>query len=431
MIRKYERELIIIGGGVAGAILAYLAARAGAQVTLFRISDKTRPFADTLRNHGWKQSGLVYIVSIPREAARMMAWGKLMLDMFNVVPLPGPGIFRMASDARAERFQKDAAKFNIPIELYSDYESAQILGALHEPGSYNFETPDRPFNLAELMESALIRAEMEGAEIVELEPDNQVELIRDRSVANGFLVKAGGALFEAQATVVCAGAGTPKLLEQIGAEHRIGVFRSTLLSVGDLNVCSASLLFDLDTDLALVRHPSLVTPDLHYDVIGARNRVPLTSQKASHRLVTHKEICDLLRLLPTTYREAVELKGYKVNAGHKTEALNEKGEPTAAPYVEEVKAEGIRRLFVGLPGKATMGLWTAKRLMDLLQLPHNLDPHNSETDRARSTKQQFTPMDTEQYPRLMHWDYPGEDKREGQNDEGDESIHDGNRGYEN
>jgi uncharacterized membrane protein len=430
MIEK-ERDLIINGGGVTGAILAYLAAKAGARVTLFRISDKNRPFADTLRNHGWMQSGLLYAVSIPREAARMRRWGKLMLDMFNVVPLPGPGIFRMASEARAEQFRQEAARLNIRVELYSEAEAQEIVGAVHESGSHSFAVPDRPFNPAELVDSALIRAEIEGAEIIDLDPGCPVELVRESNAPNGFLVKVGDKLYGAGATVICAGAGTPRLLEQVGAEHRIRVFRSTLLSVLGLNLCSAPLLVDLDTGLSLVRHPSQVMPGLYHDVIGARNRVPLTSQEAGHRLVTQAEINDLLRLLPTSYREAVEMKGFKVNAGHKTEVLNEKGEATAAPLVEEVKAKGISRLFVGLPGKATMGLWTAKQLMDLLQLPHNLGPDEEETYGTTRPGHQLNTGNTEQYPKHMHWEYPGEDKREGEHDEGDESIQDGNSEYEN
>jgi glycine/D-amino acid oxidase-like deaminating enzyme len=428
---KNERDLIIIGGGVTGAILAYLAAKAGARVILFRISDKNRPFADTLRNHGWMQSGLLYAVSIPREAARMRRWGKLMLDMFNVIPLPGPGIFRMASEARAEKFLQEAARLNIRVELYSEAEAQEIVGAVHESGSFNFAVPDRPFNPADLVDSALIRAEMEGAEIIDLDPGCPVELVRESSEPNGFIVRVGDNLYGAGATVICAGAGTPRLLEQVGAEHRIRVFRSTLLSALDLNLCSASLLVDLDTGLSLVRHPSQVMPGLYHDVIGARNRVLLTSHEAAHRVVTQTEIDDLLRLLPAAYREAIEREGFKVNAGHKTEALNEKDEPTAAPYVEEVKAVGIRQLFVGLPGKATMGLWTAKSLMDLLRLPHSLGPDEEEPKGAARAGHQPNTNGTEQYPKLMHWDYPGEDKREGQNDEGDESIQDGNSEYEN
>lgn len=430
MIEK-ERDLIVIGGGVTGAILAYLAAKAGARVILFRISDRNRPFADTLRNHGWMQSGLLYAVSIPREAARMRVWGKLMLDMFNVTPLPGPGIFRMASEARAEQFWQEADSLKVRVELYSEAEAREILGAAYEPGRHNFAVPDRPFNPAELIDSALIRAELEGAEIIDLDPSCMVELVRESNAPNGFLVKVGDKLYGAGATVICAGAGTPRLLEQVGAEHRVRVFRSTLLSILGLNLCSAPLLVDLDTGLSLVRHPSLVTPDFHYDVIGARHRVPLTSQEAMHRLVTQTEINDLLRLLPPTYREAVEREGFKVNAGHKTEALNRKGEPTASPYVKEVEAEGIHGLFVGLPGKATMGLWTARQLMDLLRLPHGLGSNEEETGGSTRAGLQSNAEGTEQYPKLMHWDYPGEDKREGHHDEGDESIEDGNRGYEN
>src|SRR4051794_26861417 len=55
-----EFEFVIVGGGILGTTLAALSSTAGTPPLVLRLEDSGRPRADTLRNQGWLQSGLLY-----------------------------------------------------------------------------------------------------------------------------------------------------------------------------------------------------------------------------------------------------------------------------------------------------------------------------------------------------------------------------------
>ena len=82
-------DLLVIGGGILGMSVAYLAAHEQPQrrVLVCRLSDDQEPFADTLRNQSWLQSGLRYVSALQQNgfsptdaivfARRMRAWRAL------------------------------------------------------------------------------------------------------------------------------------------------------------------------------------------------------------------------------------------------------------------------------------------------------------------------------------------------------------------
>src|SRR5262249_8869769 len=88
-------DISVIGGGILGLAVAALAAKANYHVVLFRLSNQGKPRADTLRNQGWLQSGLMYVGRLGADrrrgrllANRMYYNGLLMLDALG---LPRPG----------------------------------------------------------------------------------------------------------------------------------------------------------------------------------------------------------------------------------------------------------------------------------------------------------------------------------------------------
>jgi glycine/D-amino acid oxidase-like deaminating enzyme len=53
-------DFAIVGGGLLGTAVAALASAAGFGVLVIRLRDHIIPRADTLRNQGWLQSGIMY-----------------------------------------------------------------------------------------------------------------------------------------------------------------------------------------------------------------------------------------------------------------------------------------------------------------------------------------------------------------------------------
>ena len=58
--RTIDLDFVIVGGGILGTAVAALASQSGYRVLVLRLGDGGIPRADTLRNQGWLQSGLLY-----------------------------------------------------------------------------------------------------------------------------------------------------------------------------------------------------------------------------------------------------------------------------------------------------------------------------------------------------------------------------------
>src|ERR1700733_4286306 len=113
------RQLVIVGGGIQGLITAIVAHERGFQDIV--VFDSTVPHdlgPDTLRNHSWLQSGLLYAFDaltssdMPlskrkmRAALQMFDSGRQMLERFSV-PFPSrKGVFRLPDESQAQVFIK-------------------------------------------------------------------------------------------------------------------------------------------------------------------------------------------------------------------------------------------------------------------------------------------------------------------------------------
>jgi glycine/D-amino acid oxidase-like deaminating enzyme len=58
--RTIDLDFVVVGGGILGTAVAALASQADYRVLVLRLNDSGIPRADTLRNQGWLQSGLLY-----------------------------------------------------------------------------------------------------------------------------------------------------------------------------------------------------------------------------------------------------------------------------------------------------------------------------------------------------------------------------------
>ena len=58
--KNIDADLVILGGGAVGTLVAMLGAERGYRCLVLRLSDKARPEAETLRNQAWLQSGAFF-----------------------------------------------------------------------------------------------------------------------------------------------------------------------------------------------------------------------------------------------------------------------------------------------------------------------------------------------------------------------------------
>ena len=146
-------DVAIIGGGILGLATAARTAQRGYCVHVYRLSDRGRPRADTLRNQGWLQSGLIYVGKLGRDRRRGRLLASQMyvagLTMLEGLELPVPdgvdgGILRVRQDTdEAHHLLEDARQLGIE-HLVHELEPTAVrrrLGSVFETGRY-FAIPD-------------------------------------------------------------------------------------------------------------------------------------------------------------------------------------------------------------------------------------------------------------------------------------------------
>src|SRR5688572_7008469 len=91
-----EVDVQVIGGGILGVMAGLLAAEKGLRVIVYRLTDVKAPQADSLRNHAWLQSGLLYARELTLAAVRQMNFsGRALFDKFAMALPPLRGVFRV------------------------------------------------------------------------------------------------------------------------------------------------------------------------------------------------------------------------------------------------------------------------------------------------------------------------------------------------
>lgn len=415
---KIKVAVLVIGGGIVGAIAADYFSELGHSLLLLRVNDEEAPQADTLSNHGWWHTGPWYWLKwdkSPHLLTALRQWGREMLSRYNIIPGPGPAIFSTADSERALLFQEKARQLRYPIKIYTEEEARMLLCV---PSIYNFDVQDRPFSPANVIRMARNNARRNGAQLRDLSVNDRVRLVRDPRSPNGFVVHAGGYVIEAGLTILSAGAGTPAMLEQLDLKHQISVSRSILIITPSQGQWETTVSGNMDTGLTIVRHDSYLSPTGSFEVIGGKGRVPIEGNIWTQRVPTALEIENLFEQFPEPLRKEVEQAGYEVTAGLKTEALDEKGESHAVPYVEVINRDGIKNLAVALPGKATFGLYTVHRVAqecDLAEGDYALKEKVGDPSPESGQTPSALPGEKWMAMPKMHWDYPKQSRQ------GDES----------
>jgi hypothetical protein len=97
-------------------------------------------------------------------------------------------------------------------------------------------------------------------------------------------------------------------------------------------------------------------------VVGSKDRVRLSPDEVKTRVVAREEDERLQALVPRHLLSAKRGAELRVEAGHKTEACDEYGNPSVSPWIGAWPA--YPSLVAAVPGKATLALCVAEQIMD-------------------------------------------------------------------
>ena len=352
-----DRDAVVVGGGILGLMVAVLLAEEGRQVDVF-VSPQPEPRSDSQRNHSWLQSGLLYPGNI--ISRRMYYDGLGLLDHF-VVPHPTKqGIFRFSSSKEVEVFLAHAKEVQLlgKVEEVSDAEARRELGAFYQPGCFHFRVPDAPFPEAEVMERARSRARVLGVRFWE----SRVDIEPDPASETGYVLVTENQRIIPRLTVVCAGAGTPRLLSGLNIQHPLVVNQSVLLVIKEVGAMRVPLLADRTTGLTVVAWDTREIPPRGRLVVGAGDRRELgLKEQDLVRKVRPSEQDSLIRLLPSDL--PLTRGNHRFTAGQKTDVVMN-GKSQVAPWVHA--CEDFPGLIFAIPGKATLAFAVAQRILDLV-----------------------------------------------------------------
>lgn len=399
--RAVEREVVVVGGGLVGLMTALLVATETTLDVCVFADDSPEPRTDSQRNHAWLQSGLLYVGSNLLAAGHMYEAGRAMHRQLGFRIPAERGVFRYATEAAAQRFLEHAKGIHLDreVEKLNETSARAALGRFFEPGHANYEVPDCPFDIAGLMNAARNQARAGGATFrVERV---QVEAAQDAPA--GYRLSTSQELIEPRFAVVCAGSATPAILESLGLPHPLVINRSGLLVLPRADGMNAALLADRTLELSVVKHAS-VAPHGRL-VVGDDGRARVAPADGMTRKLTPAERKKLLSCVPSSVRQRAG--DIRATACHKTDYLRADGKTTVEPWVESY--ERYPGLVFATPGKATMALYTARRILDRLLPSRRSTPGGGQSSQPPPGSEWNETIKTHFHP-----DFDGMDDTEGE-----------------
>lgn len=297
-----------------------------------------------------------------------------MLKVFGYPPPQTKGIFRFIDDGgKSEKEFNDRAEYLLissKVKRLTENEARQALGPFFKAGFIHYWVPDTPFDEAFLLDKARQRAKALNINLLRAEVSNIAK--RDGDNAGLVFEIDRQHIVETRNLILCAGSGLPAILDALGVQHPLAVFRSALLRIARGNVMRTPLLVDISEDqpasgLAIVQHSAAAVPPKGCLVVGSRNRVRLTPEEVKTRVVTRQEDERLQDLVPRSLLPAKRGTELRVEAGYKTETCDKDGNPSVAHWIESWDA--YPGLVAAVPGKATQALYVAEKIMDYFKSP--------------------------------------------------------------
>jgi glycine/D-amino acid oxidase-like deaminating enzyme len=350
-------SFVIVGGGILGCAVASLASAAGYRPLVLRLSDTHAPRADTLRNQGWLQSGVMYPIARFADEKAYVAYanrtffaGREMLENCGLqVPEPS-GIVGVDRGPRLSDLLRKRELLRISEHEFArihDDDAEKMLGRYYEAGLTYFLVPDAPFDEAAILSRYRGDAIVEGAVFVEVTAPVRLSIRDGRGV-----VSFDGQEVESATVVVAAGAGSFELMRQCGAPLPGSLHRTPLL-VGDApQDMRGAILVDLARGFSVVRHDQADGPML---VMGTRHKTR-SAPDPVERAVTALDRDEFAKALPSSFQTMLEAgrftAGYEVIPD--TETL-------VTPYEPWIREHGP--IVFGSPGRATVGAMAAKLVL--------------------------------------------------------------------
>ncbi len=318
-------DFTIVGGGILGTAVAAVASAAGYGVLVLRMGDDDLPRADTLRNQGWLQSGVMsHITDFGSEAAyaefatRMFFSGRDMLADCGLPLSSGRGLVCVQRAERIEDLVRTSALLKFGQDEFRRLEPSEVESRLQEfadPNAVYFSIPDAPFDEAGVLTHLRTSAKSAGAEFLEVSSPVTLELR-----GNLIRIHFDHRTLESPVTLIAAGAGSFDLARQLG-QRLDGELRRTPLLVSS-NACPmpAPIFIDLDRSFSAVHH--LCSGLSHgATVVGTkarrqpadfalpdRRRIP-TAEQQELKDCLHPKLAE--RLLPGRFTA-----GYEVSSGY-------------------------------------------------------------------------------------------------------------------
>jgi glycine/D-amino acid oxidase-like deaminating enzyme len=364
-------DLLIVGGGILGMSVAYLAAQEdrSRRILVCRMSDSREPFADTLRNQSWLQSGLRYVRALQKKgfdqhgavafARRMRASGRELHEKLGLPVPSGFGIVRLVDTQDERNFVAEARLMGVPTRRLTVNDSSLLVGQLYEPGGIYYTTPEVVFDEARIMEE--LRHKFAG-QVMELPQPISLQ----RGASHVVEVVVNGAVVPAPTTVLTAGAGSMPLMKSLGFSGRIeatqtplAVIPAPLLPHSPV-APQARVFVDRVHRFSAVSHaPSARFPQ-GASVLGAGYPQSFQFVPADQRRVPQVDWDDLWANLPPV------LQAYRgqsrCTAGVEVGAV---GRADVLPYVDVM----LPGLIVALPGRATLAMRVASDVVQRLPAP--------------------------------------------------------------
>lgn len=369
MAERTECDIAIAGGGILGLAIAALASQRGYRVLVARLGDQGRPRADTLRNQGWLQSGIMYINRFATNRDRGRVLAKQMyaagVDMLHDLEIPeatSSGVLRVRTPADAQLLEADAALLRLPgVSPFVDRAALnRELGPLLEEGIY-YKIPDSPFPEAEVLARLRGIAERHGTRFLIVDQPMQFE--SSARSESGVRLRNSDHQVDSRVTIAAAGAGTLQLLQDLRLDPQIAIQQTPLLVLNGVPNVATPLFADRARGFSLVRHPcGRGGSKRDAIVVGTKvvRRVEFALPDA--REISKEDIEEFASCLPPALSH--EMPRGRFTAGY--EVVNDdSGLEYFEPDVRRVA--GFRGLWVAMPGRATMGLFVAREVLQAIE----------------------------------------------------------------
>ncbi|HEV7277072.1 MAG TPA: FAD-dependent oxidoreductase [Devosiaceae bacterium] len=362
MSKSRNFGFVIVGGGILGSALAALAAGAGMEPLVLRRADVSSPQADTLRNQGWLQSGIMYPIShfSSEEAYRVFAdktyfAGRELLRAYGV-PVPnGGGLLGVSGEFHLGQLARKRELLRLSDDEFGQLEAAEarrLMGPHYQEGSSYYRIPDGPFDEAAVLEHLRFDASEHGAMFCEVDAPVRLERSSD-TVKVHFQDRE----IVTSTVVVTAGVGSFGLLAQCGIALN-GELQRTPLVVGDAPVdMPAPIIVDLGLGFSAVQHPRGAALPAAV-VMGTRTKS--RHEGVAERIVSLADQDQFSRGVPPSFQPSL-LNG-RYTAGYEVIPKRDTGVSAYEPWIE---VDGP--VIFSSPGRATVAGLAARSLFDAVR----------------------------------------------------------------